>query len=309
MPHDAPPELGDLLAPIDADTFFAQFWERAPLHLEATEARRARPWLTHEALFDALFAQRTPPPGLMVFPEHMGRGALTDRDLLGDRGLFDAYIAEGHPLVWSRARGVFPAVDAACATLASAFGAHVWPNVYATGTAGRPFEMHFDCHEVFAVQCEGRKAWTISEVRVDRPLDAGAMEEAVRATMAARRDEAEARPALRFTASKGAVVYIPRGQFHNAETAGDAGARSLHVTFGVRLLSGHDVAELIARLALADPDLREYLPPTAADPDGARGAAQIDLILERIAALIAGRPLARAIAEARAFTIDRSRSA
>ena len=301
LTSDSMNQLTALLDPLDPARFFAEHWERAPLHLRA-EGRRARPLLTHETLFAALFASG-PPEGLVAFPEHLGRGAISAADLLADRALFDAYIEAGHPLVCNRARGLFPEVDTLSAALSEALGAHVWPNVYASGHAGTPFDMHFDCHEVFAVHCEGDKDWTISAVRVDRPLDAREMEGAVRAALRARRDEAEARPLLRFSVAPGDVVYIPRGQFHNARTPR---GRSLHVTFGVRQLTGFDVARLLGNLALPDPTLREYLPPPAADPGGERAAAQIDEIRAHLAALLLGPELAAAVVEARRGAIDRS---
>jgi hypothetical protein len=306
MPTDA---LDALLAPLSAAEFFARFWERAPLHLPAV-GRCATPLVTHAELVDALsaaFAARgEPPDGLMVFPEHLGEGSLGAADLLADRDLFRAYLDAGHPVAWNRPRGAFPAVDALSAALAEAFGAHVWPNVYATGAAGTPFGMHFDCHEVIAVHAEGAKDWTISEVRIDRPLDADAMAPTIRAVMQARQADAEARPALRFTAHPGDVIYIPRGQFHHAEAA--PGSRSLHVTFGVRLLTGHDVAALLARLALALPGLREYLPPRAADPEGARARAHLTEVRELLAALLGDASLDDAVAEARAHAVARSRA-
>src|SRR6185437_8319561 len=127
------------------------------------------PLLTYDALFSALAAQPEPPEGLVAFPEHAGAGDTAA--LLEDRERLRAYLNDGHPPVWNRARGLSPAIAAVTATFAEALGAHVWPNVYATGSAGTPFDMHFDCHEVLAVHCEGVKEWTISEVRVDRPLD------------------------------------------------------------------------------------------------------------------------------------------
>ena len=294
--------LAALLDPLEPREFFARHWERTPLHL-AAEGRRARPLLTEEALLDAL-AGASVPEGLMAFPEHLGRGPLGLDTLVGDRALLRAYVDEGHPLVWNRARGAFPEVDALAAALGEALGAHVWPNVYATGAAGTPFDTHFDAHEVLAVHCHGDKEWTISSVRVDRPLDVAEMEPAVRAAIVARRDEATEREAMRFTVAPGDVVYIPRGQFHNARTRT---GRALHVTFGVRQLTGYDVAHLLARLALGDAALREYLPAAAADPDGAATRAQLGEIRARLGAILAGGALAEELDEARAHLVRRSR--
>ncbi len=290
-----------LIAPLDPGTFFARYYEKEPVHLGRGQSSSGPPLLSHEGLRAALARLSAPPEGLVAFPEHVGASDVGA--LLADPERLDGYLAAGHPLVWNRARGVAPAIDALAASLAEALGAHVWPNVYATGEAGTPFSMHFDCHEVIAVHCEGHKDWTISEVRVDRPTDAVAMEPAVRAALVARREEAEARPLLRFTVGPGEVVYVPRGQFHNAATPS---GRSLHVTFGIRQLTGLDVVELLAREALADPLFREYLPAAAADPDGAQAAVWLAGVVARLAGELAGDGLLRAVAAAREHLVRRS---
>lgn len=295
--------LSALLAPLDLATFFQRYYEREPVHVRALSAP-ARPLLTHEALLDALLAQPAPPAGLMAFPEHLDPD-LGIAALLADPALLRAYVDAGHPLVWNRARGVSPAVDALAAALSEAFGAHVWPNVYATGPAGTPFEMHFDAHEVLAFHVEGEKSWQISAVRVDRPLDAAEMEPALAAALRARRDEACARPLLEIAVAPGDIVYIPRGQFHNASTPR---GRSLHVTFGVRQLTGFDVVKLLATTALGEPLFREYLPAAAADPDGSRAEALLGEILGRIRDLTRSEDLAADLRAARAHLVHRGRA-
>lgn len=274
------PSLDALFAPLGAARFFSEHWERSPAHL-CDDARRDLALLSHADFVDALVA-RGPSPDVMVFPEHF-EADLAAGALLGDRARLDAYLAAGHPVVWNRARGVWPSVDALTAALADALGAHVWPNVYATGTAGTAFDTHFDSHEVIAVQCEGAKRWTISAVRVNRPLDASAMESTVAHELRARRDDAEARPQMDFVVAPGDVVYVPRGQFHNARTTA---GRSLHVTFGARLPTGYDALLMLAGDALADASLREYLPPRAADDDGARAADAVEHMVTRMRALL-----------------------
>ena len=291
-----------LLAPFDPATFFARHYEREPLHVRATAAP-ASPLFSHDALLEALLARPAPPQGLMAFPEHLEPG-LGLAELLADPTLLRAYVDAGHPLVWNRARGVSPAIDAVAEALSEAFGAHVWPNIYATGSAGTPFEMHFDAHEVLAVHCEGEKTWQISAVRVDRPLDAAEMEPAVAAALRARRDEASAHLLLEMDVSPGDLVYIPRGQFHNASTPR---GRSLHVTFGIRQLAGFDVIKLLATTALGEPLFREYLPAAAADPDGARGDALVEEFLARLRELTRSPDLLADLRAARAHLVRRGR--
>ncbi|MEO7331329.1 MAG: cupin domain-containing protein [Minicystis sp.] len=287
--------LDDLLSPLGAEAFFATVWEQQPAHLPGDPARGAS-LCSHARLLDALVCGDAPPEGLVAFPAHLDP-ALDLPALLADPALLATYLDEGHPLVWNRARGVFPEVDALAAVLAVSFGAQVWPNVYATGTAGTPFDAHFDAHEVIAVQCEGHKRWSISALRVDRPLDVTEMEPANAHALASRRDEALARPLLELIATPGSVVYVPRGQFHNAQALG---GRSLHLTFGIRLPAGFDALRLLANEALADPGLREYLLPAALDPTGEAAAAEAEAIAERLRAQLTPARVGAALATIRA---------
>lgn len=276
LPDDVRATLTTLLAPIALDDFVALHYERAPLHLRA--AGRA-PLLTRDVLLSTLRAQRTVPRGVMLFPEHFDGGAHTADALVADASRLDAYLADGHPLIWNAPRGRFPALDRVCEALALAFGAHAWVNVYDTGLAGTAFATHFDAHEVFALHCEGRKHWKLSRVRADRPLD----DEAMRATnarwMTLRAEEAARDTLSAFEVSPGDVVYIPRGTFHDAMAVA---GRSLHVTFGVAAWTGRDLCLALAERCLDDPSLRTYAPPPFADPDGARTVAWLHDALARI---------------------------
>ncbi len=216
------------------------------------------PLVTRAAVCDAVVADGGRAGGVEVFAEHFEGGRFEGRTIVADGALLAAYLAAGHPLVWSRARAVFASVDALCGAMGRALGARVWPNVYVTGTAGTPFDMHFDAHEVIVAHCEGAKEWTLSEVRADRPTDDDPQPE----VMARRREEAKGRVAARFTVGAGDVVYVPRGVFHNARAVGGT---SVHVTFGIRGLTGHDVARVIAARALGDRELRGYAPPPGDD--------------------------------------------
>src|SRR5262249_18377724 len=104
-PMTALARLAALVAPLDPATFFARCYEKEPAHLRAGVA----PLLTQDELFAALSVQREPPEGLVAFPEHAGVPDVAA--LLGDAGRLRAYLDEGHPVVWNRARGVWPAVD------------------------------------------------------------------------------------------------------------------------------------------------------------------------------------------------------
>lgn len=251
-----------LLAPLGAAAFFAEYYEKKHLHLRRSEGV-SMGLLTPDELFRALAHVREIPDRIVCFPEQVDT---TRTELLTNESRLQAYLEAGHPIVWNRARGISRRIDEMSALLAQVFGGHVWPNVYATGDAGTPFDMHFDAHEVLAIHCAGEKTWEISRVRVDRPLEAVEMAATIRHVLEVRRDEAAANVLDSFTVCPGDIVYIPRGQFHNARTQK---GRSLHVTFGIELPTGFDLAKRILSDLLGDPMLREYPIPQGADVDGA----------------------------------------
>ncbi len=255
-----------LLAPLGAARFFAECYEKKPVHLEHDRGVRGS-ILTEDELVAALEQVPVVPEGIICFPDEIGT---TRAELFSNTSMLRAYMDAGHPIVWNRARGISRRIDEISGLLAQVFGGHVWPNVYATGHAGTPFDMHFDAHEVIAIHCAGTKTWDISQVRVDRPIEAVEMEATIRHVLKMRREEAEARIEHSFTVGPGDLVYIPRGQFHNARTRE---GRSLHVTFGIELPTGYDLAKRIVLEVLGEPALREYPLPAASDPDGARTRA------------------------------------
>lgn len=242
--------LEELLAPLGLRGFVEGYLGRRPLLL------RGRP----ESAAALISLER-------VIEAVAGAEAETGRLLVNDANLSGAadiwrYVESGQPIVWNGVRGATPALDALTAELAEKFGASVWANVYSTGTAAKPFAVHFDTHDVLAIQCEGAKEWFVSQVRVNCPLDVLALAPTIQRALSERREEALAEPLMTVVMQPGDVLYIPRGQFHDARTPAE---RSLHVTFAVAPPTGMDVIEALARLALGEALFRGYLPHALAN--------------------------------------------
>jgi ribosomal protein L16 Arg81 hydroxylase len=262
--------LGRLLAPVGVDGFIREYFGKAPLLLRGA-ADRVDGLLTIDRVADAV-VRRT---------AERGRFLVNAGDLDSADGVA-AYLAAGQPIVWNGARGVTQALDALTSELGETFGASVWANVYSTGAAAKPFDIHFDAHDVLAVQCEGAKEWLVSKVRINCPLDVPALAPTIRRALDERRDEAFAEPLMTVRALPGDVLYIPRGQFHDARTPE---GRSLHITFAIAPPTGLDVLDAIASLAIREALFRDYLPHPLADGDGARTRAHLARLAERLSEL------------------------
>jgi ribosomal protein L16 Arg81 hydroxylase len=146
------------------------------------------------------------------------------------------------------------------------------------------FQTHFDLHDVFAVQAEGEKTWRIYESRADAPVNPVPPGEEWEKWLT------ESRGKLLFEAHMrpGDILYLPRGQYHDALT-GDAA--SLHVTFGVAPATGLALFKLLEGALTRESAFRAYL-PDARDEAGLR--ARLSELAERV----------RAVMTSPAFAID-----
>ena len=266
-----------MLAPVGIDGFCQDYFEQAPLHLPNTGGVGSL-----FTVAELVGRVGEIPPGVL----------LIERDRWDKATSAEEYLRAGFPLVWSVARGASVLIDELCAGFGELFAAKVWPNIYATGPAATPFDMHFDRHEVIAVQCEGTKTWQISETRVNRPLEGPEMADWVAQALHTGRPTAARNIAMQVTTRPGDALYIPRGQFHHAWAADSV---SLHVTFAIEPTSGYDIVKALANLAINDPTFRDYLPNPHADPNGERTRYYIQTIQAALIELITNGALTNAI--------------
>jgi hypothetical protein len=255
-------EFADLVAPRGADRFMAEIYGRRPLHIPAAD-RPAQPPPLDWPRFNALLGVRSHwTPGhieLILNGRKVGEDLYLDAaETLGGRvrradpakvGLF---LAMGASFVGNSIEDISPEARAVTAALAAQFSGRAGANLYCS-TRGIPaFPSHCDPHEVFAVQCEGEKAWNIYANRAASPVDtlegpdAQAIIDAVKGPVA-----------MKVTMRPGDLLYIPRGFYHDALASSDA---SLHVTFSVAPLTGRILFALLEELAAGHEAFREYLP-------------------------------------------------
>lgn len=273
-------ELQAFLAPLDEARFRSEYFGRRPVHVQADGSR--------PALFDwASFNQAlgvTPywtEDSLKVFFKSRAamRESYCDAAAPGQRaavnpGKLKALIAIGASVVANGVQRVRPDVAETAQMLERAFAARVVANVYCSFQGVQAFQTHFDLHDVFAYQAEGRKTWRVYETRADAPTAP------VPPGPEAEKWLVQSRGRLLFEADMkpGDVLYLPRGQYHDALTGAQA---SLHVTFGVSPATGLAVFKLLETVLAADAGFRAYL-PDARDGDAVR--ARLAALAERVKA-------------------------
>lgn len=272
------PSFQDFIAPFDAAEFKAKTFGRRPLHLPAHPARAANPlpWARLNEVL-ALGTHWTEDTLKVLYRNrHALRENYCDVSTPGERGparvdakKLQAMLGLGASLVANQMQRVCPQIDAVCRMLQREFAAASGANVYCSFEGVQAFGTHFDLHEVFAYQAEGEKLWHVYESRADHPV-----------VPVPPGDEAErwltqSRGKLLFEVlmRPGDLLYLPRGQYHDAITGS---AASLHVTYYVKPATGLALFKLLESALAAESDFRADL-PDAAD------AAALKTHLERLA--------------------------
>jgi len=285
-------EFAEFLAPFDAGTFRTQYYGRQPLHLQRSGAGTGLlPWRRfNEVLAITPYWNEE---SLKVY--YRSRAALRENycDTADARpgalapvnpAKLKALTALGASLVANHLHRVCPEVGAVVAMLEREFSARAFANVYCSFKGVQAFQTHFDLHDVFAVQAEGEKTWRVYESRADAPVNPVPPGEEWEKWLT------ESRGKLLFEAhmKPGDVLYLPRGQYHDALTGDRA---SLHVTFGVAPATGLALFKLLESALAKESGFRAYLPDARAEPElGERLAKLADRI--------------RAVMISKAFAID-----
>jgi lysine-specific demethylase/histidyl-hydroxylase NO66 len=256
------------------DDFAARFWDRAPL----LSPGDALPGMDHgfgsQAVDELLSrrALRTPflrmaKDGATLDPRTFtlggGVGAAVSDQVSEDRVL--ALFADGATIVLQGLHRAWGPVQDLAQDLAEDLGHPVQVNAYITPPQNRGFDDHYDVHDVFVVQVSGEKHWQVRPPVLDAPLRNQPWTDHREAVRAAARDE----PVVDAVLRPGDVLYLPRGWLHSATALGGT---SIHLTFGIHVWTGRQLADDLVRAAAhhldSDPELRAALPVGADALDG-----------------------------------------
>ncbi len=282
--------LGTLLAPVTVDTFFAEYWERQPLHvardvagyfadlydpadIEESLVTGARD-LERFALVKAGAPQAALDEYVVTSPsirwKSTGKAPVAHVDPRKVAGL----IERGYTLVIKDAALLSARLQRTCNRLQRDLGAYVGANVYLTPGGAQGLEVHHDTHDTLTVQIEGNKTWRVYEPLVELPVESQQLHRGTRVPPLTLHRE--------VSLAAGETLYLPRGYAHEA-IAGDG--RAVHVTFALAPVRVIDLLhETLDAAAGADVALRRALPAGWQD-DPAFAAAFAAEIAPRLAAL------------------------
>lgn len=261
------PALELVLAPHGTAEFFAQHFEKLPLHVKRNDPAYFAGVYSVADVEDSLVVGAREPenfalvkagsPGIaeedFTYERPSVRWRLTGK---GPRRWVDARkvvasFADGYTLIIKDAALFSARLQRFCNALQRDLMAFAQPNVYFTPPAAQGFQVHHDTHDTLTAQIAGEKTWRIYEPIIQLPLESQPFHSGTKVEGLKLLDEVHL--------SAGDTLYIPRGFPHEAKTSE---TKSLHCTFALAPVRVTDVMDLALRIAGdQDVELRHALPP------------------------------------------------
>jgi hypothetical protein len=258
--------FADLIGVIPRETFFAEYWEKRPLHIRRPDAGHYDSLLTRSALETVIASGgvrfpgiqltrdgRYIPPDAFTHNVQVGRESLAGvPDLARVSALYRAGATISMPffhLAWK------PLADLAAAIEAE-LDHPVQTNVYVTPGGCQGFTPHYDTHEVFVLQIAGHKRWRVHAPPAPLPHHTQPF---------SARPQQPTPLVLEVDLNPGDLLYLPRGFVHSTTTSR---ASSVHITVGVTVFTWVELLGEWLQTSRSHPRFRRALEPGfTRDPD------------------------------------------
>jgi len=298
--------LRDLLAPVTPETFFAEYHHERWLHVpgRADKFASVMSWPALSAMmqmaiwgeqsFSLVLDKRRVPAAAFCRPA-LDRNGHQVLQPVGDR--VKELLRRGASLSLKDIETLHPGTFAVCEMLQNELGAKSAANLYCSWRGHQGFDSHYDRHDVYALQISGEKRWRIYEGRAEHPIEHPAWHNIPQAEY----DRMKGAVAAELTLKPGDLLYLPRGQFHDALASSDA---TIHVTFSCSEPLGVDWLTGLWQAAIRDPLFREELPPPGAGREAYE--RRVTAFLERLGTIArAPGAIEQTMAARRDFRIPR----
>ncbi|XP_074528447.1 ribosomal oxygenase 2 [Halichoeres trimaculatus] len=257
--HSPADLFSSLLQPLDSETFFRDFWEKKPLHLQRSDSPMAS---YYRSLFQLSDLQALCSQGLQYYKDvNVVRCVSGQKKDLNQQGRVKHNVLNKN-LVQSKATIQFHQPQRfkdelwrIQEKLECFFGTLVGSNVYITPEDSQGLPAHYDDVEVFILQLEGQKHWRLYSPTV--PL---ASEYSVEP------EDRIGSPTHDIILKEGDLLYFPRGTIHQANTPPGV-HHSTHLTLSTyqRMSWGDLLSDVIPSMlcdrSRTDVRLREGMSP------------------------------------------------
>lgn len=285
-----PFSFDDIMAPLGAERFFAEYEGKQPLHLKGTADKfaevmtwaklndllgQATIW-SQNSLQLVLDKESLPAAGYCASAPGRDGGQVLrpDPDKVKD------FLRRGATLVANDIDHLSAGLTAFADAMEQGLGGKVQGNVYLSSRRRQGFGAHFDTHDVYAMHVEGTKTWHIYEGRAQDPIAHPMFKTLGRE----HHDKAKGAKLMDVLMEPGDLLYLPRGQYHDA--LADEGG-TVHIAFGVTYPIGLDIVSMLFERAVAEPEFRANLPRQEGPDAQAALAERLSLLGRRIHDILA----------------------
>jgi ribosomal protein L16 Arg81 hydroxylase len=265
----------DLIAPMTREGFFADYWERRPLHIRRAATGFYDSLLTRADLEEVFASAGLRYPaiqltqgGRYIPPDAFTQNVKVGRDSLAgvlDPERLTALYRSGATisapffhLAWK------PLADLA-ARIEGEFDHPVHTNLYLTPGGCAGFTPHYDTHEVFVLQIAGHKHWKVDAPPA--PLPHHTQPHSAQAQQPTPR-------VMEVELGPGDMLYLPRGFVHSTATSKES---SLHITLGITVFTWVELLAEWFQSSKIYPRYRRALEPGFAHEPQAREALKAEL--------------------------------
>ncbi len=262
--------LDDLLAPVSAEEFLGKYLDKRPLHIPGDpkkfegvmDFKILERLLNMTAIWSssslelAIDRQRIPPQAYCTNAKNRDGVEV----LQPDAGKVMDQLRLGASLVANDIDSLTPDVARIAEILEQGLNVKAQANLYYSWKQRQAFTSHFDTHDVFAVHLVGEKTWRVYKNRMPHPIRHASFGLDESYQEANRGDILE-----EITLTPGDLLYLPRGQFHDALASSEG---TIHIAFGATGVIGLDFIGAMTDMVVGSELYRTNFPR----PDAGRDA-------------------------------------
>lgn len=260
--------FADIIAPVSEEEFFAEYYDRKPLHVRGTPEKFAEV-MSWQHLNDVLnmthiWSSKTLNlvQDCVPVPAEAFCKQAQDRDgrpvLQPDAGKVLTQLRRGASLVLNDIDSLTAGLASVSNALEDRLKAKAQANLYCSWRQHKAFPPHYDTHDVYAVHVEGTKTWNVYSGRADHPI----AHPLFKGLPQSHHEQAKGELLMEVALQPGDLLYLPRGQYHDALASTDA---VIHVAFGAHHPLGMDLMNLFYDRVAYEQLFRRPLPRIEAD--------------------------------------------
>ncbi|MDW3205479.1 MAG: cupin domain-containing protein [Alphaproteobacteria bacterium] len=271
------PAFADIIAPMTTETFFAEYYDRKPVHIPGGADKFAglMDWdiltrlLNKTAIWSSrslmLMADRQPVPARAYCEDVEDRAGHPVLQPVPSKVM--EFLRQGASLVANDIDTLTPELSAVADAFEAAYDGKTQVNLYCSWKQRQAFNSHFDTHDVFALHVEGEKVWRVYKTRMPHPIRHPRHQNDAYGEAAHEQQRGEVLMEVKMT--PGDILYLPRGWYHDALAASGG---TVHMAFGVTSVIGLDAIGALSDFAVEDEAFRLNLPRSAQGPEALSSA-------------------------------------